>query len=189
MVQSFLVEETKELIYDSDKISEWREKCEELGLSKQLALCEPDKSPLPFEHMNTVQFRVYETLCPEKRKYQEYSKTTIPLEVLSLIALSEKEQYFDEIQIWCDDKSPDPLAVGIKKETDWTHVRYLIARWGDVLRPFEELKETALRVFVNSKTLDLKRKISESKNLLDNIETNSALYFDGQNESYNVFGF
>jgi len=128
MVQKFIVEEATELIYDSDKIEEWKVKCEELGLTKQIALANGDKSPIPFEYMNTVSERVYETLCPTKQNYREYHKTAIPLEVLSLIALSEKEKYFDKIEIWYDDKTPDPLAVGYVKEGQYSYKKYSIAR-------------------------------------------------------------
>ena len=186
MIQSFLVEETKELIYDSEKIDEWKSKCEELGLSEQLALAEPGKSPVPFEHMNTVGRRVYETICPQKTDYKKYSKTAIPLEVLSLIALSEKEHYFKEIQIWYDDKSPDPLAVGLINKEPWLVDHYLIARWGDVLRPFDELKEKAIKVYKNSSLLNLRRTLAETNEKIANIDNNVALYFDAQIESYSV---
>lgn len=186
MIQSFLVEETKELIYDSDKIQEWKQKCEELGLSEQLALAEPNKSPIPFEHMNTVSNRVYSTLCPQKIDYRKYNKTTIPLEVLSLIALAEKEQYFNEVEIWYDDKTPDPLAVGILKKDSWNRDYFIIASWGDVLRPFEELKETAIKVYKNSSLLSLKRNLAETNQKIANIDNNVALYFDAQVEAYAV---
>ncbi len=161
MVQTFIVEETSELIFDNDKLDEWKEKCSELGLSKQLELAEVKSSPIPFEFMNSVTLRVYETLCPLKTKYQDYSKTPIPIEVLSLIALSEKESYFNRIEIWYDDKTPDPLVVGFKEVSQYNHDKYLIARWGDVLRPFAELKEKAITVFKNSSRIRLQRQISE----------------------------
>lgn len=189
MVQTFLVEESKELIYDSEKIDEWKAKCEELGLSEQLALSQPDKSPIPFEFMNTVTRRVYETLCPSKVDYKRYNKTAIPLEVLSLLALSEKENYFDELQIWYDDKTPDPIAVGLFKENTYEYKYYTIARWGDVLRPFEELKKKAIEVYTNSSRISLQRKLGETKALLENVEVNSLAYFDAQVENYNVVGF
>jgi hypothetical protein len=189
MVQSFLVEEATELIYDSEKIDEWKAKCEELGLKEQLDLAQPSKSPIPFEFMNTVTLRVYETLCPTKQDYKKYNKTSIPLEVLSLLALSEKENYFDELQIWYDDKTPDPIAVGLVKEGAYSWKYYTIARWGDVLKPFEELKEKATKVFINTSRINLKRKISECTHLLENVELNGQAYFDAQVENYHVVGF
>lgn len=161
MIQSFIVEESKELIYDSDKIQEWKEKCEELGLAQQLALANHEKSPIPFECMNTVSLRVYETLCPAREDYKLYHKTTIPLQVLSLIALSEKEGYFSRIEIWFDDKTPDPIAVGFIKDGEWASKQYAIARWGDVLRPFDELKTKAVEVSNTLKHLALKEKLQK----------------------------
>lgn len=188
MVQTFVIEETEELIYDSDKIQEWKEKCEALGLSEQLALANPDKSPVPFECMNTVSQRVYGTLCPAKLDYKKYGRTPIPIEILSLIALSEKEGYFNAIQIWYDDKSPDPLAVG-RIGNEWSGKLYLIGRWGDVLRPFEELKEMAITVYTRVESLKLKANISDLQHKLENINVNTARYFDAQAESYDVIGF
>ncbi len=191
MIQTFMVEESKELIYDNDKLNEWREKCEALGLDKQIALTEKQASPIPFEFMNNVSKRVYETICPAKVRYKEYGKTAIPLEVLGLIQLSENEGYFKEIQIWYDDKSPDPLAVGLKQrgQYEWNNECYLIARWGDVLRPFEELKKTAIKLYTNSQRLSLQKKITEAKHKLESVEVNAQLYFNAEAEAYDVNPF
>lgn len=187
MVQTFVIEETKELIYDSEKIQEWKEKCEALGLNRQIALT-TKVSPIPFEAMNTVTKRVYETLCPSKVKYQDYGKTTIPLEVLGLIQLCENEKYFKEIQIWYDDKSPDPLAVGIKQvdSYEWNNQNYLIARWGDVLKSLEELKVQAIQRFKRTQQISMKKKVIELNQKLDTLDVNVEAYFDAQIESYEV---
>lgn len=191
MVQSFLVEETTELIYDNDKLQEWKQKCEELGLEGQLELASTDKSPMPFPLMNTVMQRVYETMCPAKVSYKTYKKTTIPLEVLSLIALSEREQYFTEIQIWYDDKSPDPIAVGriVSKQYSWQYDQYIIARWGDELKSFDILKDLALKRYTNSQTIELQSKIEEAKHKLATVEVNSKKYFDGTGSEHDVTPF
>lgn len=191
MVQTFLIEESKELIYDQDKLEEWKKKCEELGLENQIALTQKEKSPIPFEFMNTVTQRVYETLCPTKVGYKQYSKTVIPLEVLGLIHLSINEGYFETIEIWYDDKTPDPLAVGKRKQAGSTYMydHYTIARWGDVLRPFEELKEKAIDTFTNSSRITLQGKMSDLANKLTNVEINTLRYFDAQVQNYEVSGF
>lgn len=190
MIQTFVVEESKELIYDSEKIDEWKEKCAELGLEAQLKLAKPDKSPVPFECMNTVQLRVYETMCPARQEYKKYGRTAIPLEVLSLIALSEKENYFDKIEIWFDDKAPDPIAVGcIKQDDGWSWFYYPIARWGDVLRDFEQLKNMAIGRYFNSQTITLTGKIADLQSKLTHLATNTQRYFDAQVEQYEVIGF
>lgn len=189
MVQSFLVDESTELIYDDQRLSEWKQKCEELGLTGQLDLASPEKSPIPFENMNTVSQRVYETLCPVKVDYKEYKKTAIPLEVLSLIHLSVNEGYFESIQIWYDDKSPDPLAVGSVKVGTYQWEYYLIARWGDVLRPFDELREMAIARCTESTRTQLQNKISEAKHKLENVELNVRRYIAGEMTSWEVCPF
>jgi len=55
---------------------------------------------------------VFEQLCPRKVSVFEYNITPIPVEILDLIALSKKESYFNKIEIWYDDKNPDPVCVG-----------------------------------------------------------------------------
>lgn len=189
MVQSFLVEEAKELIYDTDAIESWKAKCQELGLEKQLELAQPGKSPVPFEYMNTVSQRVYETLCPTKSNYRDYRKTAIPLEVLSLIALAVQEGYFAEIEVWYDDKTPDPLVVGKVKKGAYTYDQFLIARWGDVLQPFEKLKEKAIKVYHRSSQINLKAKIADYTNKLAVLDNSVQQYFDCQADEYTVVGF
>ena len=189
MVQTFLVEETTELIHDDQKLGEWKQKCEELGLTAQLELANPEKSPIPFESMNTVSQRVYETLCPSRVNYKEYRKTAIPLEVLGLIHLSVNEGYFEKIDIWYDDKTPDPIAVGLVKISSYQYDYFTIARWGDVLRPFEELKTLAIQRFINSSKIQIKTKIADYNNKLENVENNAHRYFEVQADNYDVVGF
>lgn len=190
MIQTFVIEENKELLYDNDKLQEWKEKCNALGLDKQLELVTKEASPIPFEHMNTVSKRVYETLCPAKVNYKQYNKTAIPIEVLGLIQLSINENYFKEVQIWYDDKAPDPLVVGIKQRTvEWDNDFYLIARWGDVLKSFSELKAEAITRYMESSRISLQRKLSDCRIKLETLTENTAAYFDAQIEQYDIIGF
>lgn len=184
MVETFVIEDTKTLIYDNEQLDQWLEKCKFLGLENQLTLSEKDKSPIPFEFMNQSMKRVYETLCPEKVELNRYDKTPIPLEVLGLIELAKREGYFDKIEIWYDDKAPDPLAVGYKykgpKSESWNSDKYTMARWGDVLRPFNELKALAVERFTHTKRIELNRTIASSKQQLETINIDVAAHFDCQ---------
>jgi hypothetical protein len=113
VVETFLIEENIELLYDSDKLQQWNERVIELGLSGQTQIVKPTKSPVPFMHMKTSLVSVFETLCPARISIKEFNTTPIPLEILDLVALSEKEQYFSTIEIWYDEKNPDPACIGI----------------------------------------------------------------------------
>lgn len=141
-VESYLIDETKELISEVDKSDEWREKIKELGLTGQEELLNPEKpnaSPVPFNYMNAQMNMVYRALCPKQDKIEDYNKTPIPLQVLSLIALCKQEGYFDDIYIWSDTKTPDPIAVGCRQGGNNIINKYIIARWGDELRSYPEL--------------------------------------------------
>lgn len=112
-VETYIIEETQELIYDNEKLDQWNQRVEELGLIGQTKIQAKEKSPIPFLHMKATTVAVFETLCPRKVKVQEYDKTPIPVEILDLVALSNREHYFTDVQIWYDDKTPDPACVGL----------------------------------------------------------------------------
>lgn len=113
-VETFVIEETAELIYDNEKLEKWNDLVTKLDLKGQTTVVKKtDKSPIPFLWMNQVLINTFETLCPRKVPVAEYDKTPIPVEILDLVALSINENYFKEIEIWYDDKNPDPVCVGI----------------------------------------------------------------------------
>jgi hypothetical protein len=113
VVETFLIEETVDLIYDNEKLERWNNIVAELGLEGQKKITKGEKSPIPFMYLKECVKQIFTTLCPIKVPIREFNTTPIPLEILDLIALSEKEQYFSAIQIWYDDKKPDPVCVGI----------------------------------------------------------------------------
>ncbi len=116
VVETFVMEETVDLTYDDVKLEKWNELRKELGLVGQEAIQAPTKSPIPFMYMNQTYVDVAGTLCPRKENVVDYNATPIPLEILELIAMSSREQYFTNVEIWYDEKSKDPFAIGILKE-------------------------------------------------------------------------
>ena len=112
-VQTYLVEEVMELIYDGDRLAQWNNLVLELGLKGQSQIVKPDKSPIPFMHMKKGMENIFNTLCPRTVDVKDFNITPIPVEILDLIALSKKEGYFSKIQIQYDDKQPDPVCIGL----------------------------------------------------------------------------
>jgi hypothetical protein len=112
VVETYIIEETQELIYDNEKLDQWNKHVDALGLKGQKTICKPEKSPIPFLHMKNALVMTFEMLCPRKVLLTEYGKTPIPVEILDLAALSVKEQYFNKIEIWYDEQSPDPACIG-----------------------------------------------------------------------------
>ena len=146
MEEIYLLEENKDITFDSDKNEEWKKIIEELRLEGQKKLLENsgNKSAIPFMFMNTRLTRILECLCPVKVDVNKYDKTPIPLKILGVVKLCEQEGYFDTIQVWYDDVSIDPILVGYKNKED----KYLLARWGDMLRSFDELYEMAKKRWI-----------------------------------------
>lgn len=115
-VETFFVEETQDLIHDTEQLARYNELVTSLGLTGQTMLQSDSKSPIPFMHMKQGLRNVFETLCPQKIDVERFSITPIPLPLMELIALSVREQYFTNIQVWWDDRSLDPVIVGILAE-------------------------------------------------------------------------
>jgi hypothetical protein len=114
VVETYLVEETVDLIYDGEKLDKWNNLVAELGLKGQNSIRHPEKSPIPFQPMNEQLKATFETLCPTSVSVENYNASSIPVEILSLLSLSRKENYFHEIKIWYDEKQKDPVCLGIK---------------------------------------------------------------------------
>ncbi len=204
VVENYLMPENVELIHDENKLDEWNQLVQELGLQKQPK--NGDKSPIPFLPMSNTHKAVFETLCPSKSDYKEYTKT-IPLEVLKLISLSNRENYFQKIEIWHNEEVPDPVCVGIcghwklssgegsdkqfksKEEMhakypenkSWNYFsessRYLIARWGDVAKDFNILKEEAREYFLRKKAAETRKQIKELETALANVQDEATILF------------
>ena len=113
-VETFVIEETAELIYDDEQLAKWNEHVELLGLEGQKQIVKPTKSPIPFMHLKQGMVEMFKVLCPRIVNLKEYNITPVPVEILDLCALSVREGYFDALQIWYDDKTPDPVCVGVK---------------------------------------------------------------------------
>ena len=96
--------------------------------------------------MTQIEERVYRILCPQSQKLDEYDAGPIPLRVLQVAA--HAQGLFKELRVWSAN-SPlikDPVLVGMKKisKEDWRgDSAFILARWGDVLAPFEELSVRA----------------------------------------------
>lgn len=119
-VETFVIEETEKLIYDNELLNKWNELVAECGLVGQTKIRVKEKSPIPFMHLKISMVEVFKTLCPKKVSVEDFDISPIPVEILDLIALSKRESYFESIEIWYDDKNPDPVCIG-SKSTYYTY--------------------------------------------------------------------
>lgn len=182
-VQLFIQQDTQELIYDGEKLDEWKKQIEELELEGQKDLCSGEKSPIPFLFMKKPMIRMFEILCPEKVRVNKYDKSPIPMEALGAIALAQREEHFHKIEIWYDDKDPDPIAVGYKDDS-YSSDKYLIARWGAEKADMEELKTQATMRFMDQKKTELEEKIQDCKTNLEKIDILARKHMNGEYVSW-----
>lgn len=183
-IETFLIEEAEKLIAEPEQIEEWTKTVEELGLKGQQELVKPEKSPIPFQPMNRRMQRVYQTLCPARIEVAKYNKSTIPLRVLSLIALAQKEEYFKEIEIWYDDKEPDPIAVGLTKSRYDDDGMFILARWGDELKDFPTLLNEAKERWKKTISETWVKEKAKFESFLANPDAAANGFFDALRSKY-----
>lgn len=179
VVETFLIEETVDLLHDNDQLDKWNERVEELGLIGQKTIIKKDKSPIPFMWMNNSLLATFEILCPTKVDVDKYDKTPIPVEILDLISLSNNEGHLDLIEVWYNEKSPDPVCIGYKfdpktKDDLWYKKyqaqKYLIGRWADVKASLDSLVGRAKKMFIHAESIRLKQQIKDATRNLEDLE-------------------
>lgn len=190
VVETFIIEETSELLHDNEKLTAWNEKVSELGLvGQQEVLIKKDKSPIPFMWMNNAIIATFKTLCPTNVLISKYNKTPIPLEILELCSLSKKEGYFDKIEIWYNEEEKDPVCVGYvvdeeyKSKEDYYHSvyskKYLIGRWADVKASLDTLVKKAKNIWVDNTKSQIQQEIRNKQRELEDLEQNANNKFGG----------
>ena len=229
MVQIYQNEELNDVLFQVESLDEWQQIAQELKMDKQLKFVEQCKSPNPYPFITESMNRIFGTLCPSKVDFKSYDKTPIPLEVMKQIAFSVKENHFAYIQIWFDDKTPDPFVIGTSQEyspyddsysrlknadgqdaifysekeakeycdvvgfkykaiSKTNVLNYLIARWGDEIRPIAELKNLAKERLVEKYGAELKNEIEEKNQALKKIKENTLLFLNGEISESQVKG-
>lgn len=196
VVETFFVEETINLIHDNDALSKWNEKVEELQLHGQKSVVQADKSPIPFMWMNEAVIATFETLCPTKVDIDKYDKTPIPVELLEVVSLCNRESYFTKIQVWYNEKQKDPVIVGylMNKDGDITSSwslnyysqKYLIGRWADVKASLDQLIDRARKLFAHSETIRLKKEIRDKQRELEDLDSTIENKFGGAMPTTNL---
>jgi hypothetical protein len=111
-VQIYQNEELNDIMFQVEALDEWKEIANNLGMDSQLDFVKRAESPIPYPNINKSMELIFSTLCPTKIDFKKYNKTPIPLEVLKQISYSVKENHFTKIEVWYDDKAPDPFAIG-----------------------------------------------------------------------------
>jgi len=180
----YFIEEHKETIFDPEQIEKWNEIVEILGLEKQKALKAEGKSPIPFPVLTKLESTIYNDVLESKQCYKTFDMEAIPLEVLSMISLCEKEKYFDTIEIWYSRNNPDPMVIGQKYPDEnsrkngytWYQIPYKIAAWGAKLKPASDLLQAwdEMKRFMFKEKYDTE--LRQHENLLNQLKFLGAAF-------------
>ena len=159
-----------------------------LGLEGQKKLIDTKTSTrVAFRRMTEVEKDVYELLFPEKSDVFRFDTEIIPIRVMEILKTAKELDQFVTFEVWHSrTKKEDPVLVGImgeKQPQSWNAnyinvtARFLIARWGDALLPFEKLREQAKALWIANEKLTAKRAIQDNQQKFENAELEAEKKF------------
>jgi len=147
---------------------------EQLGLEGQQQLLRKAEGGqverCPYRKMTADEAFVYGELLSKQTSLRRYADGPIPVRVLQVAA--HAKDLFDEVEVWhaASADIKDPLLVGINKGPNYSVERFILARWGDVLLPFAELKTLACGVHRTKLIAKAKECVSKAKAALAKFE-------------------
>lgn len=151
---------------------------EKLGLKGQLKLSSPETGTrFPYPRMSAVQKAVFETLFPTKTGLTNYDQGIIPLRVLQVAAHCKDMPQTAHLQVWhAESIKEDPILVG--SPTPYSSEEYLLARWGDALPSFDEMKEKAALKFETLLRLDIAKGKDQFERLSSRVKELARAYVE-----------
>ncbi len=147
-VQTFELKESMEIAACPEQNEQYMAMIDELGLKGQKTLVTEGKdgqtTPIPYLWMNERLKNVFNTLCPTRVDIESYDKLPIPIIILGHVKQCQMRGWFAKVEVWYDDKQPDPVVVGLTEKKSEKAELYLIGRWGAEDRSLEALDAMAL---------------------------------------------
>ena len=164
--------------------SEACELIEKLGLDGQKTLMNPDtETRFQYPRLTAQEAIVYLTLLPAKTTLKEYKSGIIPLRVLQVAAFCKDFPQCSYLYVFHPkNNDPDPLLVGCPSLYSTEY--YKLARWGEVLLPFEKLEEKALQILCVAGVAKLKECQSKIHAILGDIKNSVRAEYD-KGETFN----
>lgn len=171
--------ENESLILDENQLAEYNDLALKLGFATQSNV-EEQNVPNIYVSLNNAMEKQLKAVCPVKVDADQYTKSTIPLEVLKVYKFAKDNKMFDGFHIWYNDVDPDPLLIGWnwqselakEKSYTWQVNRFLIARWGDCALELSELLDLGF----NKMKLELIDKAKSSVDKCNSVINNPDLY-------------
>ncbi len=150
-----------------------------LGLTGQSGFADRgEKMGSKYRAMTQEEMAVYCTLLPQITALESYDACPIPIRVLECIKEAKDGQIFDAYEVWhrAVPQVKDPILVGVKKGRVFgeSSTRFLIARWGEVLESFGELRKMAIRLLRNRKMSKLVERMEKTRRDIADLKAQSG---------------
>jgi len=177
-----------------DNLEESKQLIESLGLEGQKKLFDKDDTDykaFPYRKMTNQEYNVYRLICPNKTQLDNFSGELIPLRVLQIAAHAKECDFVHQLQVWYPESADikDPVLVGVKWDdesrigsnyADRTY--YILARWGAVLKPLNELVVDAANILKTQLKSQLVRAKVEAESDLQKVDSTVDAYLSGSDK-------
>lgn len=187
-IETYEIEEVKGEFGNMAADSEAIELIGRLELEGQQKLtCTDTATRFPYPRLSASQAVVFGALFPQKTSVRSYSQGIIPLRVLQVVAFCKDMPQTKCLKVWhAASVKEDPILIGSPGE--YSNEEYLLARWGDSLLPFDELKAKALPLIVNNFTLDLTKAKQKLDSYMATAKELAARYLEtGDKPTWNIY--
>ncbi len=108
---------------------------------------------IPYREMTKEERAVYGILLPARDSVENYARGPIPLRVLQVLEHARSLGIYTGFRVWHDHAAPDPVLVG---EVGYSAM-HLLARWGESLEPFSQMRRRAVEKFKAAARLKLQK--------------------------------
>ena len=142
----------------NEKSTQRAELCKTLGLDVQAIVSEDLNPADAYPECSKFDLGIWTNYLPtyySKREgaWKNYHFDVIPHEVLEAIEIANGLPLFTDLEIWTAERNKydDPIVVGVlgshpeRSRLSGNARFFLIARWGESLRPFEDISQEVLR--------------------------------------------
>lgn len=168
-VETYEIEELKGECENLAADSEAVELIKKLGLTGQSELVEPNsETRFPYPMLTIEQHNVFKLVCPVETRLEAFKGGIIPLRVLQVAAFCKEMPQIHHLEVWHPaNVRDDPILIG--KIREYSSEGFLLARWGEHLKPFDELRKEAARIWA-SKALVAVRGIAQEMTQAANLD-------------------
>ena len=166
--------------------AEYVERIESSNLEGQKKLIDPNNVEVfNFKAATREQHLICKTLFPQVHLVETFALELIPGEVLDVVKKAQESKAFDRIEVWSTPYAivSDPVLMGVKKQKgkygfDEEHF-FILARWGEKLQTFAELRSAAVKIWLEKAQANLNDKIDEIAAFKSKLARVAAMSVDG----------